>query len=67
MNKIILKEELDKLNVPAFYYSLNGELLPDRIILSTEDNWNVFYLDERGNRHQEKIFNSEKEACCRRL
>jgi hypothetical protein len=64
MNKIELKGKLDKLNVNKRSYSLNGEVLPDRIILKMiEEKCTVFYFDERGNKKNEKLFNSENEAC----
>lgn len=64
MNKEELKYELDKLNVRPEFYSLEGELLPDRIVLyHNYAKWEVFYFDERGNRDDEKIFFSESDAC----
>jgi hypothetical protein len=64
MNKQELKENLDNLAVSKKFYSLNGNLLPDRVILyNSYDKWLVFYFDERGNRNEEQIFNSENEAC----
>jgi hypothetical protein len=64
MNRNELKYKLDKLNVFIGFYSLEGELLPDRIVLfHNYDIWEVFYFDERGNRNNEKLFSSENEAC----
>ena len=64
MNKHELIEKLDELKIKPTLYSLNGDLLPDRIILyNSYSDWIVFYLDERGNRRDEKIFHSESEAC----
>jgi len=64
MNKQKLEEKLDNLAVNKNFYSLNGNLLPDRVILyNSYDKWLVFYFDERGNRNEEQIFNSENEAC----
>ncbi len=64
MNKVKLKEKLDNLAVNEKFYSLNGNLLPDRVILyNSYDQWLVFYFDERGNKNEERIFNSENEAC----
>jgi hypothetical protein len=64
MNRNELKCKLDKLNVFTGFYSLEGELLPDRIVLfHNYDIWEVFYFDERGNRDNEKVFLSENEAC----
>jgi hypothetical protein len=59
-----LKEKLDNLGVAPNRYSLFGELNFDAIILYNNYNkWNVFYLDERGNRIDEKCFDNETEAC----
>jgi hypothetical protein len=64
MNTAELKIELDLLGVKPRYYSLNGELEPDRVILFYNNiMWEVFYLDERGNRNDQKNFNTENEAC----
>jgi len=64
MNKSELKAQLDKLGVNTDFYSLEGELLPDRIVLCQNyHRWEVFYFDERGNRDSEKVFSSEEEAC----
>lgn len=64
MNKIELKKKLDLLRVNSHRYSLDGELLADKIILyNSYHKWEVFYLDERGGRNNEKIFYSENEAC----
>jgi hypothetical protein len=64
MNRIDLKYKLDQLNVFEGFYSLNGELLPDRIVLlRNHDAWEVFYFDERGNQDTKQIFLSEDEAC----
>ena len=64
MNRNELKYKLDKLNVFTGFYSLEGDLLPDRIVLFHNYYiWEVFYFDERGNRDNEKVFSSENEAC----
>jgi len=64
MNIAELEYKLNKLNVYTGFYSLTGELLPDRIVLyHNYDKWEVFYFDERGNRDNEKVFFSESEAC----
>jgi len=64
MNKDILKRELDDLKINSDLYSLNGDLLPDRVILNNSySDWEVFYLDERGLRNDVKHFNTEEEAC----
>jgi len=64
MNRYELKDELDRLGVHAGFYSLEGNLLPDRIVLyHNYSKWEVFYFDERGNRDNEKVFFSENDAC----
>jgi len=64
MNKEELKIQLDLLGVKPTRYSLNGELEPDRVILFHNYNvWQVFYLDERGGRNDQRDFPSESEAC----
>lgn len=64
MNVKDLKNKLLILNIPDDEYSLNGSLKPDSIILYKNYNkWEVFYLDERGERSNEKDFDSESNAC----
>ncbi len=64
MNKKELQTRLDFLGVASQAYSLEGELVPDTIILyNSYHKWKVFYLDERGGRNDEKVFDSENEAC----
>jgi len=64
MNKQNLKEKLDELNINPNFYSLYGELLPDRTVLHDNYNdWEVFYFSERGERQDEKTFFNENDAC----
>ena len=64
MNKNELKTKLNLLVVDPQAYSLEGELIPDSIVLfNSYHDWVVFYLDERGGRNDEKVFASENEAC----
>lgn len=64
MNRAELKRRLDELQVNPRFYSLEGEMLPDRMVLyHSYDKWIVFYFSERGNRENERIFSSEEEAC----
>lgn len=64
MNREELDNQLKELGVFSGFYSLDGELLPDRMILYYNYNkWEVFYFDERRNRDKEKIFHSEDDAC----
>lgn len=64
MNKNELEYKLNLLEVRPSSYSLEGEILSDRIVLyNSYHNWEVFYIDERGGRHDVKVFSSEDEAC----
>ena len=64
MNREELKNKLDELGVYAGFYSLEGELLPDRIVLyHNYAKFEVSYFDERGNRDNERVFFSESDAC----
>jgi hypothetical protein len=64
VNTSELKIELSELNVNPNEYSLDGSLVPDSIILFHSYNeWQVFYLDERGDRNDQRVFSSEDEAC----
>jgi len=64
MDKMELKNKLNLLGVSSHEYSLDGELVADNIILyNSYHKWEVFYLDERGGRNDEKVFDSENEAC----
>lgn len=64
MNKFELDRKLKGLKISPQRYSLNGELKSDAIILfHNYTKWEVFYLDERGGRNEEKTFSSEEEAC----
>jgi hypothetical protein len=64
MNRKELIYNLKLLGINPKQYSLFGDLIPDTIVLfQNYHRWEVFYLDERGNRDNEKIFNSENDAC----
>jgi hypothetical protein len=64
MTRDELKYQLDLLKVNPNFYSLDGELLPDRMVIyNSYKEWQVFYFDERGNRNSIKTFNSEDKAC----
>lgn len=64
MNKLELITELNLLNIDSNTYSLDGDLIPDSIVLyNSYQNWEVFYLDERGGRSDMKKFSSEDQAC----
>lgn len=64
INKEILEIKLRELGVEQSSYSLNNELTADCTILYHSYNeWEVFYLDERGERHQKGLFDNEEDAC----
>ncbi|MDI3322370.1 hypothetical protein [Pinibacter soli] len=63
MNLIELKDKLYWNNVPERWYSLNEGLKADACILyKNYSTWEFFYLDERGERHDYRIFNNDDEA-----
>lgn len=58
-----LKDKLYWGNVPERWYSLNEGLKPDAYILCKNYfKWESFYLDERGERHDYRIFDNEQDA-----
>ena len=64
MNIKELTSKLNEMKILSGEYSLDGHLLADRIVLyHNYYKWEVFYLDERGVRHNQKEFSSEREAC----
>ncbi len=63
MTLIELKDKLYWNNVPERWYSLDEGLKPDAcIIFKNYTKWECFYLDEKGNKHDYKIFHGEVEA-----
>jgi hypothetical protein len=64
MNRKELKLKLDEMGIDSNSYSLNGDLLPDRIVLyHSYSKWEVFYFNERGSREGVTFFDSEDAAC----
>lgn len=64
MKVLELDQKLRDLKIDPRSYSLNGDLKSDAIILfHNYAKWEVFYLDERGGRNEERTFLSEEEAC----
>ena len=64
MNVLCLVEKLEELGVPKRYYSINGSLSSDTYMLNQVYNkWEYFYFDERGNKTNYKVFDSENDAC----
>mgnify|MGYP000536601973 CR=1 FL=1 len=63
MNKKELKKKLDLLEINENDYSLEGNYIPDSIILiNLGSKQEVFYFDEKGNKNNEKIFIDEEKA-----
>lgn len=64
MNKRELKKQLNIIGINKGYYSLNGFEYPDCTVLSKDSGgWEVFYVDDRGNRTLENHFATEGDAC----
>lgn len=64
MNTKELKIKLDEAGISSNSYSLDGNLMPMKIILSfSNSKWSVFLYDERGRVLGLKQFNTESEAC----
>lgn len=63
MNLSELKNKLYKNNVPERWYSLDEGLKPDACILyKNYSKWEFFYLDEKGNKYDYKIFQNDEDA-----
>ena len=62
MTRKELERKLEQLGYLDLY-SLDGSVGPDRVVLyKNYAVWEVFYIDERGNRTVPKLFSSEEEA-----
>lgn len=58
-----LKCKLINLEVNPSWYSLNGELEVDRLVLfRIYSVWQVLYVDDRGNQEEIAVFGTEEEA-----
>jgi hypothetical protein len=63
MEYITLIEKINEYNIPPSWYSLNQGLKPNAYILvKNYDMWEYFYLDEKGDRLNERIFTDCKKA-----
>lgn len=63
MNLLELKDKLYWNNVPNHWYSLDEGLKPDACILfKNYSKWEFFYLDEKGERRDHRIFSTAEEA-----
>ncbi|MBK9564730.1 MAG: hypothetical protein IPO37_05955 [Saprospiraceae bacterium] len=64
MTILQLEKKLIKLNVSQREFSLKGDLMFDAInLIRNYDKWEVFYLDEKGNRNDQLKFDDESSAC----
>ena len=64
VKKSELRTKLEQAGIRPSVYSLDGELLPDRLVLDhAHGRWFVFYFSERGTRFGEREFGDEDEAC----
>ena len=67
MNREDLKLRLNEENIPEFWYSLDGEVIPNRSILQKGGGksgyWVIYGIDERGNKSDFREFYYEDEAC----
>jgi hypothetical protein len=63
MNRFQLKEELDKLQIPQYAYSLYGGVEINKTILEEGGKWRIYTIDERGNDDEIGLFGTEEEAC----
>ena len=63
MNSETLINKLFISNARANWYSIDGELKPDAWILNKNySTWEVFYLDEKGNQSNYKVFPNDEDA-----
>jgi hypothetical protein len=63
MNLDELKARLYKANVPERWYSLDEGLKADACILyKNYSKWECFYLDEKGDRHDYRVFDEDEQA-----
>jgi Immunity protein 59 len=59
-----LQQTLQTLGIKEIRYSLNGDIKTDAYILvSNYTKWEVYYLDERYVKRDEKNFSTESDAC----
>jgi hypothetical protein len=57
-----VREILQAARVDPTYYSLDGERHEALCLLAAGQTWRVF-LSERGQRYEERFFDTEDEAC----
>ncbi len=64
MNRENLIHKLTKLGVPRSAYGLYDEVFSSTVVIyENYSKWEVFKIDEKGDRFDMKIFKSEDEAC----
>ena len=57
-----VREIVESARVDPTYFSLDGERHEALCLLAHGQSWQVF-LSERGERYEERVFDSEDEAC----
>jgi hypothetical protein len=57
-----VREIVEAARVDPMYYSFEGERHDALCLLAAGQTWHVF-LSERGQRHEERSFVTEEEAC----
>ena len=67
MDRQELKIKLDNENIPKWWYSLDGEVMPNKSILQKgggkQGYWIIYNIDERGHKENIGEFYHESEAC----
>ena len=54
---------LDKLGISPSYYSLDGDLFKEGLVLYYNNYWWDVFFQERGTKSDERMFVSESDAC----
>jgi hypothetical protein len=63
MNLNELKSKLYNANVPDRWYSLDEGEKPDAVIVyNNYSKWECYYLDEKGDKRDFRLFRSDQEA-----
>ena len=64
MTIVDLKAKLAELDIDPVYYSLDGKVMRDCMVLGSEaSGWVVFYCDENGHPENRRLFHSQEDAC----
>lgn len=63
MNLEELQKKINELNVPEYLYSIGNDLKSNaHILYKNYSMWEYFYLDEKGNRNDFRVFNTDSDA-----